>query len=99
MQSAVEPAIVRRFHTRSPGVHEILCIKMRARTIRTASGVHDCQMALLPNRLKRRERGLQAEEAADTKHRASRDGDGTAHRAIGLLTLYYDNSKATGCAA
>src|SRR5439155_7616182 len=56
-------------------------------------------MALVPNRLKRRECRMQAEEAVQIEHRASRDVDGRAHRVIGLLAVRNDNIEAVGCAA
>src|SRR5437899_7737656 len=56
-------------------------------------------MALVPNRLKGRECRMQAEEAVQIEHRASRDVDGRAHRVIGLLAVRNDNIEAVGCAA
>src|SRR5438552_13654373 len=56
-------------------------------------------MALVPNRLKGRECRMQAEEAVQIEHRASRDVNGRAHRVIGLLAVWNDNIEAVGCAA
>ncbi len=42
---------------------------------------------------------MQAEEAVQIEHRASRDVDGRAQRVIGLLAVRNDNIEAVGCAA
>jgi hypothetical protein len=53
--------------------------------------MHDCKMALVPERLKGSHGGVQTEEAIQIKRRISRDIDRWPHCVIGLLTVRDDN--------
>src|SRR5208337_2107629 len=62
-QSAIQPSVLCRFDTRRARLHEILRVEVRAVGIGRTGGVHDRQLTLLPERLERRKRRVQAEEA------------------------------------
>jgi len=67
-QSAIEPSIFSGLDTRSAGLHKILRIEVRAAWVGRSGGMHNRQLTLLPQRLKRRERRMQPEEAPEIEH-------------------------------
>ena len=64
-QRAIQPAVGGGLQAGRAGLHVILRIEVRARGIGRAGGVHDREMLLIPQRLQRRERRMQPEEAVE----------------------------------
>jgi hypothetical protein len=62
VERTVEPSVFSGFHAGSAGLHKILRIEVRTRGVGRSGGMNDGEMLLLPERLKRRERGMQAEK-------------------------------------
>ena len=87
-ERAVQPAIFGGFQSRCAGFHEVLRVKMRARGIGRARGVHDGKLIFVKERLERREAGMQAKKSVevDGRIRASalrlRNRNGRAHAVI-----------------
>ena len=82
VQRAVEPSIFGGLHAGSAGLHEILRIEVRAAGVGRSGGVHNRQLTLLPQRLERRERRMQPEEAIEIEHRLARNVDARPHGVI-----------------
>ena len=95
-QRAVEPAIVSGLHARSATLHEILRVKVRARRVRRSRGMHDGQMTLLPQRLKRRQRRMQSKAAVEVEHRLARDIDAGPHGVVLRLRVRHNNVQPIG---
>ncbi len=87
VQRTIEPSIFGHFHAGRAGFHEILRIEMRARRVGRSGSVNNGEMALLPQRLKRRQRGMQSEEPIEIDHRFARNVDAGPHRIILRLTV------------
>src|ERR1700691_5447980 len=72
---------------------------MRAGWIRRACGVHDGEMLLLPQRLKRRHGWVQSEKAVEIKHGFFRNINRRPHRVITRLAMRNDDIKTVGGSA
>src|SRR5439155_7028084 len=99
MKSAVQPPVRGGLHPGRTRFHEILCVEMRACGVRRAGSMDDSQVALLPQGLKRGYGRMQAEEAVEVNHRASRDIDGWAHGVVGRVGMRHDNVQTVRGAA
>src|SRR5262249_817482 len=80
----------------SAGFHEILRIEMRARRVGRTGGVNDRQLTLLPERLKRREGRVQAEEAIEIDDGFSGNVDAGPHPVVLGLAVRNDDVQAVG---
>ena len=80
-EPARQPAVGRALHAGRAGLHVVLRVEVRARRVGRAAGVHDGQPARVPQRLERRQRRVQAEEAVEIEggpvapRGGRRDGD------------------------
>ena len=82
-----------------PGLHKILRIEVGARRVGRSSSVHDGEMALLPQRLKWRQRRMQSEEAIEIDHGLSWNVDAGPHRIVLRLAVRNNNVEPVGRAA
>ena len=96
MQRTIEPSIFRGFDAGSAGFHEILRVEVRARSVRRSGSMHDREMFLLPERLKRREGRMQAEEPVEVDHRLARNVDAGPHGVILRLGVRNNDIQAIG---
>src|ERR1700733_8345134 len=99
MDRAIEPSIFRDLHARRTGLHEILRVEVRARRVGRPSRVHNRQMPLLPERLKRCEGWMQSEESVEINDRLPRDVDAGPHRVILRFGVGHNDVQSMGGAA
>ncbi len=99
MQGAIQPAVFGGFDAGRAGLHEVLRIEVRAARIGRAGGVHDGQMALVPERLQGRHRGMQSEEAVEIDDRVARNIDRRPHGVVSLLAVRNHDVQSVGRAA
>ena len=64
-QRAIHPAILRGLAAGRAGLHVVLRVEVRARRVGRTDGIDDREMLLVEQRLERRERRMQAEEAVE----------------------------------
>ena len=81
------------------GLHEILGIEVGTTGVGRTGGVHDGELTLLPQRLKRRERRVQAEESVEIENVMARNIDRGTHGVIRSLAVGDNDVEAVGCAA
>jgi hypothetical protein len=78
-EPAREPAVGGALEAGRPRLHVVLRVEVGARGVGRAAGVHDREAPIVPDRLERRERGVQAEESGQVeggvRHARSRAGD------------------------
>ena len=96
VQRTIEPSIFGGLHAGRAGFHEVLRVEVRARRVRRSGGVHDGEMPLLPERLKRRQRRMQSKEAVEIDHRLARNVDAGPHRVILRLGVRHDDVQSIG---
>src|SRR5271165_885362 len=72
---------------------------MGAGSVGRARGVNDGEMALVPKRLERRQRGMQSEEAVEIDHLLPRNVDAGPHGVIRGLGVGHNNVQAVSSAA
>src|SRR5262249_9798936 len=63
-------------------------------SVRRACGMNDREMALLPKRLKRSQRGMQPEEAVEIDHRLTWNVDAGPHRVVLRLAVGNDDVQS-----
>ena len=77
-----QPAVRRALHAGRARLHVVLRVEVRARGVGRAAGVHRGEPPLVPERLERRQRRMQAEEAVEidgaVAARRARDRDAAA---------------------
>ena len=107
-QRAVHPAAGGGLQARRAGLHVVLRVEMRARGVGRAHRFDNRQVPLVEERLQRRKRRMQAEEAIEIDGRIlalvarrwpARDGDGRAQIVVGLLAVRHHDVQAVGGAA
>ncbi len=86
----------------TPGVPDSMkscASKCERRGIGRSGGMHDGEMPLLPERLKRRQRRMQAEEAVEIEHGLARNIDAGPHGVVLRLAVRNHDVQAVGRAA
>ncbi len=99
MERTVEPSIFGDLYAGRAGFHEVLGIEVRTGGVGRARGVYDRQVALLPQRLQRREGRMQAEEAIEIEHRFLGNIDAGSHGVVLRLAVRDDDVESIGGAA
>ena len=96
------------FQPRRARFHVVLRVEVRARGVGRAGGIHDGQVPPVEQRLERRERRVQAEEAIQidggvfalvAAADGPRHGDGGPQIVVGLLAVRHHDVQAVGRAA
>ena len=95
-QRAVEPSIFRGLHARSACLHKILRIEVGAAGVGRSGRMHNRQLTLLPQRLKRRKRRMQAKESVKIKHSLARNVDAGPHGVILRIAVRHHNIQTVG---
>src|SRR5207302_10462373 len=70
-ERAVQPAFFSRFQSRRARLHEVLRVKVRARRIGRAGGVHDRKLVLVKERLERSKARVQTEKSVQIDRRVT----------------------------
>ena len=103
----IQPSCVRLAAGRA-GFHVVLRVEVRARRVGRTDRIDNRQMLLVEQRLERRERGMQSEEAVQVDRGVvvlawvaggPRDRDGRAQVVVGLLAVRHHDVQAVGRAA
>ncbi len=80
LQVTIQPPVACRLHAWRRGLHVVLRVEMRAGVVRRSARVDDGERPVVPERLERRHRRVQAEEAVEVDRRAHRVAAGTWNR-------------------
>ena len=96
---AVEPSVGGGLQPRRAGLHVVLRVEVAAGRVGRAHGVHGGERFVVPQRLQRRERGVEAEVAIQIHDLPARHGDAGPLPVIQLLAVRHDHVEPVHGAA